>query len=96
MSKVPCLVKRARTKSGYAVEITVEDKGGGIAPGELQRIFEPFFRGQGAAQRRLHGKGRGLSRGKLIAEDHRGTVSVESQRPGGTVFSVRLPAAGAE
>ncbi|MBN8730491.1 MAG: HAMP domain-containing histidine kinase [Acidobacteria bacterium] len=89
-------VKRARTKSGDAVEITVEDKGGGIAPGELQRIFEPFFRGQGAAQMRLHGTGLGLSLVKRIAEDHRGTVSVESQRPGGTVFTVRLPAAGAE
>jgi len=89
-------VKRAPAKNGDAVEITVEDKGGGIAPGELQRIFEPFFRGQGAAQMRLHGTGLGLSLVKRIAEDHRGTVSVESQRPGGTVFSVRLPAAGAE
>ena len=33
---------------------------------------------------------------KRIAEDHRGTVSVQSQHPGGTVFTVRLPAVGAE
>lgn len=84
-------VQRAPAKNADAVQITVEDKGGGIAPEELQRIFEPFFRGQGAAQQRLHGTGLGLSLVKRIAGDHRGTVSVESRQPGGTVFTVRLP-----
>lgn len=87
---------RSRMRSGESVEITVEDKGQGIAAGELSRIFEPFYRGEGAAQQRLHGTGLGLSLVKRIAEDHRGAVSVESHRPGGTVFTVRLPAAGGE
>lgn len=84
---------RARGKTGEAVEIEVADKGPGIDPVDLPHLFEPFYRGGNAARVRLHGTGLGLSLVKRIADDHGGEVHVRSRRPGGTVFTLRLPAA---
>jgi len=86
---------RAGGRHGPGVEIVVEDRGRGIDPADLPRIFEPFYRGRSAASSRLHGTGLGLSLVKRIAEDHGGEVGVRAARPKGTVFTMRLPAANA-
>jgi signal transduction histidine kinase len=83
---------KASGRHGPEIEIVVEDRGQGVEPGDLSRIFEPFYRGRTAAVSRLHGTGLGLSLVKRIAEDHGGHVSVKAARPKGTVFSLRLPA----
>jgi signal transduction histidine kinase len=80
-------------RNGREIEITVEDRGPGIEPRDLPRIFEPFFRGRTAAAVRLHGTGLGLSLVKRIADDHHGRISVKPAHPKGTVFSLRLPVA---
>jgi two-component system sensor histidine kinase SenX3 len=73
------------------VEVRVCDHGPGIPEAERERIFEPFYRGQQTRAQRIQGTGLGLSLVKDTVERHRGTVEVQSS-PGGTQFTVRLPA----
>ena len=69
------------------VEIAVSDTGGGIAPGELERVFEPFY------STRPTGCGLGLAISKRFVEESGGSISA-ANTPEGTVFTVSLPAAG--
>jgi len=86
------VVLRLRTLGQMAV-IEVEDNGIGIPDGELQRIFERFYRVDRARSREKGGTGLGLSIVKHIAQSHRGSVMVESHPGKGSVFTVRLPLA---
>lgn len=87
----------AAVSVGAAVEgdwvvVTVRDAGIGIAPRELDRVFERFYRGE-AARQRAAGSGLGLSIVRHVASSHGGSVAVESTEGEGSVFTVRLPAA---
>ncbi len=81
-------VRLARTAAEAIVEVA--DRGIGIPPEEVGRIFERFYRGAGA---RLNRKGFGL--GLAIAQEHvrahRGRLEVESAPGAGSLFRVRLP-----
>ncbi|HEX6042502.1 sensor histidine kinase [Longimicrobium sp.] len=72
------------------VEVTVSDTGSGIAPEDLSRVFDRFYRADAA--RVAGGTGLGLAIARMVAERHRGTISVESTPGVGSVFTVRLPA----
>jgi signal transduction histidine kinase len=74
--------------AGY-IQIQIKDNGIGIAPEELDKIFEPFYRGQNAHQTRGHGLG--LSICKKIVQLHKGFITVSSTLNKGTVFTVLLP-----
>jgi two-component system sensor histidine kinase SenX3 len=74
------------------VEIAVSDQGIGIAPDELDRIFERFYRSDRARSRATGGTGLGLAIVKHIATNHGGRVQVESTLGGGSTFTLRLPA----
>lgn len=74
--------------AGY-IEIKVRDNGIGIAPDELDKVFEPFYRGANAHQTRGHGLG--LSICKKIVQLHKGYITVSSTLNKGTVFTVLLP-----
>ena len=76
------------------VRIEVEDHGIGIPEEEHPRLFERFFRAQGALDRHIPGTGLGLYITKSIVEAHGGTVAARSVAGQGTSFVVRLPAAG--
>jgi two-component system sensor histidine kinase SenX3 len=75
------------------VEIAVVDQGIGIAPEDLKRIFERFFRVDQARSRHTGGTGLGLSIVKHVAADHGGEVTVWSTPLHGSTFTLRLPEA---
>ena len=69
------------------VEIAITDTGIGIAPENLQKVFNPFFTTKEVGK----GTGLGLSVSFDIIEKHGGTVKVESQLGRGTAFTIVLP-----
>jgi signal transduction histidine kinase len=84
-------VSAARSTDG--VEIRVSDRGPGIPETELQRIFEPFYRGEQTRAQRVQGTGLGLSLVKTTVERQKGTIEVHNSPGGGAQFTVRLPPA---
>jgi signal transduction histidine kinase len=84
-------VKIALTVEGDNAVLSIRDQGPGIERGDLPRIFEPFYRGTGAASSNVPGSGLGLALVRRIAEGHGGRVEVESQIGRGTTFRVTLP-----
>jgi len=73
-----------------SVALWITDRGSGISPGELTRIFDRFVRGtNGRADQ--GGAGLGLAIVKAIAEAHRGVVHVMSEPGLGTTVGVELP-----
>jgi signal transduction histidine kinase len=88
--------KSAKTANGEEVVVEVADRGLGIAPSELERIFEPFYRGKDVTLAQIHGNGLGLGLVKQIVEAHGGRVSVESKLGQGSAFTLHLPAVSAE
>lgn len=75
---------RIESRDGKAI-LTVADTGRGIAPGQLDKIFRPFFTTKG------HGTGLGLSLARRIVETHGGHIAVQSTPQKGTTFTVTLP-----
>jgi signal transduction histidine kinase len=75
------------------VLIEVEDHGIGISESERERLFERFFRTQGALDRQIPGTGLGLYITKSIVEAHGGSVAARSVVGAGSSFVVELPAA---
>jgi two-component system sensor histidine kinase SenX3 len=74
------------------VVISVTDQGIGIAPNDLDRIFERFYRADQARSRATGGTGLGLAIVKHIATNHGGRVDVSSTLGEGSTFTLRLPA----
>ncbi len=77
---------------GQEVIVSVTDRGRGIEPEHLPRIFERFYRTDKARSRAMGGTGLGLSIVKHIAEAHRGRVSVDSVPGRGSTFRVHISA----
>ena len=73
------------------VALSVRDDGVGIAPADLPRVFERFYRADRARSRELGGTGLGLSIVKHIAQLHGGRVEAESTLGQGTTIRVILP-----
>jgi len=80
-------------RRGDEIRIAVADRGPGVAPGEEERIFEPFYRPGGRFD--SGGAGLGLSIARRMAEAQGGAVRYAPREGGGSVFELRLPAAGA-
>jgi signal transduction histidine kinase len=76
------------------VRVEVSDQGPGIPPGERERLFEPFFRGERAQERQVPGVGLGLHLVRRAAEAHGGRVEVRSADGQGSTFTLILPVQG--
>jgi signal transduction histidine kinase len=73
-----------------SVEVTVSDTGAGVAPEDLERVFEPFYTSKQG------GTGLGLAISREIAMEHGGTLTCESVSGKGTTFRLTLPISGPE
>ena len=69
----------------HCVRVTVRDFGRGIDPGNLERLFQPFFTTKST------GLGMGLALSKSIIEAHRGRIWGENHADGGATFGFELP-----
>ena len=81
------------SRSGGYATFAVRDTGIGIAPDELPRVFERFYRADPARSRDSGGTGLGLPIAHWVARQHGGTVELESAPGRGTTATVRLPLA---
>jgi two-component system sensor histidine kinase KdpD len=77
-----------------AVEVTVADRGPGIPPAALPRLFEPFYRVDGIGPR-PQGTGVGLTVAKGLVEAHGGRIWADNRPGGGACFTFTLPVAEA-
>ena len=82
-------VRLSAERRGDRLSLAVEDTGDGIAPEDLPRIFEPFFRSDRA--RSGAGAGLGLTLAKRIVEALGGRISAESAPARGARFAIELP-----
>ena len=78
---------------GNDVDITVRDRGIGIPPTELGRVFDLFYRSSEARTSRPEGLGLGLYISREIVTRLGGSISVESVVGDGSTFRIRLPIA---
>ncbi|HET8540283.1 MAG TPA: ATP-binding protein [Anaeromyxobacter sp.] len=80
------VVRVSTTAADGGVEVRVSDTGRGIPPGDLTRIFEPFY------STKERGTGLGLAFVQQVVREHGGTIVCESEVGRGTAFTIRLPA----
>jgi len=71
--------------------LVVQDNGVGIAEGELDRIFERFYRVEKTREAITSGTGLGLAIVRNLTVALRGEIDVQSQTGKGSKFSVRMP-----
>jgi hypothetical protein len=77
-------------KRGTGVmEISIKDNGIGIYEEDLEKIFEPYYRGKNISSE--EGKGLGLSFVKEVVDLHGGKILVQSEPQKGSLFSILLP-----
>jgi two-component system sensor histidine kinase KdpD len=79
---------RARV-DGSELQIQVADRGTGIAPADLERVFDKFYRVQRPGS--VSGSGLGLSICKGIVEAHGGRIWAQNREGGGTLVTLALP-----
>jgi len=75
---------------GTMAQVSVQDRGIGIAPEELPRVFDQFYR-VAATAHHAKGLGIGLHVAKMLVEAHGGSIAVESVAGLGSTFRVTLP-----
>jgi nitrogen fixation/metabolism regulation signal transduction histidine kinase len=79
------VILRLKEKENNKIEISIIDKGQGISPDNLEKIFEPYFSTKNS------GVGLGLAIVKKIIEEHGGIIKVDSTINAGTEFTIILP-----
>jgi two-component system sensor histidine kinase HydH len=80
-----CCVEIAVEQSGRQALVRVRDNGRGVDPGDLKRIFRPFF------TTKPGGTGLGLPIAQRIVAEHGGRLTIESTPGAGTIAAVSLP-----
>jgi signal transduction histidine kinase len=74
-------------RNGAGVRLAVSDTGGGIAPEDRDKVFEPLF------TTKARGIGLGLAVSRALTESNQGRLTLERTSPEGTTFVLELPAA---
>ena len=73
------------------IDITIDDRGPGIAAADCERVFEPFHRLDGSRNRQTGGVGLGLTIARTVARSHGGDVTLSNRAEGGLRATLRLP-----
>ena len=76
---------------GQRARLRVTDRGPGVAPGDAERIFEPFYRS--GANASVDGFGLGLAIAHAAIAAHRGSIRAENAAGGGLRVEIELPLA---
>ena len=79
----------------HHVIVSIADTGPGIAPEDIERIFEPFYQGMGSRPD-LGGSGLGLSVSQQLIELHEGQIWLESELNKGSTFFIAVPIANTD
>jgi signal transduction histidine kinase len=92
-------VSIAAQRAGGIVQVRVSDQGPGIAPADIEHVFERFYRADTTraidpATGRPTGLGLGLTIARELLAANGGRIAVERTGPGGTTFLLEIPAAG--
>ena len=82
-------IRLAARPDGPMARISITDQGPGIAPDDLSRLFERFYRAHGVRQ--ADGAGLGLYIARMLVEAHGGQIAVESTPGQGSTFTFTLP-----
>jgi two-component system phosphate regulon sensor histidine kinase PhoR len=90
-SHSPAQITIGLSRNDDTIQLQVADRGIGIPPEDMGRIFERFYRVDKAHSRKVGGSGLGLSIVETIIEKHFGSISVQSIVGSGTTFSLTLP-----
>ncbi|MCV3214172.1 HAMP domain-containing histidine kinase [Plectonema radiosum NIES-515] len=85
------VVEIKTSRVGSQVYVNVQDTGVGIAPEQINKVFERFWRADRSRSYWSGGSGLGLAIAQAIAQNHGGLISVTSQLEVGSCFTVRLP-----
>lgn len=85
-----CEISARRDAAVARVEIA--DRGPGLAPEMLEKVFDPFFRADPSRSRATGGVGLGLTIARAIARDHGATLTLANRTGGGLVATVEIPA----
>ncbi len=80
-----------RSEPQHLLEFSIADTGIGIAPENIDKLFQPFIQIDSSLSRKYDGTGLGLALVKRIVELHGGNVSVESKLGQGSIFQFQLP-----
>ncbi|MEC0258785.1 sensor histidine kinase [Paenibacillus lautus] len=83
-------------KDGNKVKFTIRDTGPGFSPEELERVFEPLYRGEASRSRSTGGSGLGLTISRRIVRQHGGELAAGNHPEGGALLEGWLPAAASE
>jgi signal transduction histidine kinase len=83
-------VEREPESEGASARISVRDRGIGIPPADLERVFEQFYRASNASSA-ANGMGLGLFVAQDIVERHGGQIMIESALGRGTLVTIHLP-----
>lgn len=78
-------------RAGNQAQLRVADRGPGLAPDMLERVFQPFARGEPSRNRETGGIGLGLTIARSVAEDHGGRLTLANRPGGGLEALLRLP-----
>ena len=93
------VVTIAAQRAGRVIEVRVSDQGPGIAPADVEHVFERFYRADtiraiDPATGRPTGLGLGLTIARELLAANGGRIAVEHTGPGGTTVFLEIPAAG--
>jgi signal transduction histidine kinase len=74
-----------------ALVIRIRDEGPGLPAAEIDKVFEPFYRGESSRSRATGGTGLGLTIARSVVEAHGGRIELRNRQAGGLEATLTLP-----